>query len=300
MSAEPIATAVADLRAGRRVRNGAGGPAAGAVFDLAIGLVRKPVVVDATTIFTSVLEANRSIALYEDHPCIAPPWDEAAICYVNTFGNVVILHANVRPVFAGARPGTPPWEPAATVDWSRVRWRLDTFVWMGGHSTTTARDVPLTGPVHLFQYAIYDDGEPADLHWAQLRPDVDLDFWTNEQLVLLGTLNFMACRNVELVEPERPRPERRRIARTGVKVHTLNVYPTGKATTGPGGERKGGSPLTSVRGHFAHFGPQYGRKLLFGKYEGKFWIPQHARGDLEVGESKTDYRLRADVEDPSG
>lgn len=36
----------------------------------------------------------------------------------------------------------------------------------------------------------------------------------------------------------------------------------------------------------------HGRGLLFGKLAGRFWIPQHARGDREHGESVADYALQ--------
>lgn len=283
MAAEAIAEVVADLVAHRaRPLDDR------AVYDLAASLVVDPVVVDATTIFESLLQRNDGVAIYEDHPCVAPPWDEAAICYVNTYGNVMVMHANVVPF----DPDHPPWEPAEAVDWHRVRWRLDVFVWLGGRSPE-AGPIPTSGPCHLWQIAIYDTGEPADIHWVQIAPEFPLDHWDISNLVLLGTLNFMACRNVDLVEPSRPRALRRRIERTGITVKTINVFPVGSSTRSPRAQGGGGVPLTPVRGHFAHYGPEYGRKLLFGKLAGKFWIAQHARGDAEVGETRSDYKLRA-------
>jgi hypothetical protein len=54
---------------------------------------------------------------------------------------------------------------------------------------------------------------------------------------------------------------------------------------------KVGVPLTSVVGHFARYGVD-GRGLLFGKYAGRFWIPQHARGKKELGVNVNDYDLK--------
>jgi hypothetical protein len=113
-------------------------------------------------------------------------------------------------------------------------------------------------------------------------------------MVTLAALNFMNCRNVELVEAQLPRAEARRVARLGERVHTINVFPVGRSTrsvrNGVGG---GGIPASPVMGHFAHYGERHGRGKLFGKHEGKFWIPQHARGAKELGESKPRYRLRS-------
>jgi hypothetical protein len=48
------------------------------------------------------------------------------------------------------------------------------------------------------------------------------------------------------------------------------------------------------------YGPAYGKGLLFGKFEGRFWVPQFARGSKEFGETVKDYRLaprRAESDD---
>jgi len=64
---------------------------------------------------------------------------------------------------------------------------------------------------------------------------------------------------------------------TKVEVQAIVVRSPGKRTAG--GMRAvgaGDTPLTSVRGHFAHYGPAYDRGLLFGRLAGKFWIPARA------------------------
>jgi hypothetical protein len=120
------------------------------------------------------------------------------------------------------------------------------------------------------------------------------------QLVVLGDLNFLSCRNVDVAEPVRPRPERRRIARTGTRIHEIIVRPAGSSTRSRGntGIPVGAVPLTSVRGHFAHYGPDYGKGLLFGRHAGRFWIPAHIRGTAEVGEDIHTYRLQPERSSP--
>jgi hypothetical protein len=49
--------------------------------------------------------------------------------------------------------------------------------------------------------------------------------------------------------------------------------------------------LHICRGHFAH----YEDKGLFGKYKGRFWIPQHVRGSIETGAALKDYQVNAPV-----
>lgn len=287
MTAEPIAEVVADLRAGR-IR-----------FPMDRSLARDALlvakaatetVVDATAIYRSLVAKEEPIWLYEDHPCIAPPWDSAAICYVNEHGNVIVMTA-LASEFRNPADWEDGWQPAEPVEWDRVRWIVNTFLWLGGTSPVTG-PFETTGPVHMWRFAIYRDGKPADLRWVHIVPEYPMERWDMAHATLLGSLNFLNCRNVELVEPQRSRGERRRLERTGVTVKTINVFPAGRssrsiATAGAG------TPLTTVRGHFAHYGPEYDRGLLFGKYAGRFWHPQTARGSAELGEHLNDYRLAA-------
>jgi len=259
-------------------------------------------VVDCTKIYHSLVEKDEPVYLYEDHPCITSPWEDAAYTYVNEHGNVIVMHSRTKPYDDKKRPALDalseivrnktdtPWEPAEPVEWDRVKWISNTFIWVGGRSPETG-PLPTSGPVHMWQYAVYEDGTPADLHWVHVFEAYPMEYWDMAQLVILGALNFLNCRNVTIGLPQRPRSERRRIQRTGVSVHEIMVYPTGRSTRSQSGEPIGEMPLASVRGHFAHYGPKYGKGLLFGKLEGRFWIPQYARGDSKWGEHEHSYVL---------
>jgi hypothetical protein len=306
VTTEPVARVVADLRAGRTrtptevLRHGA------SVDTLAKYLAAQDAtVVDATTIYRRLVEQTRPVWLYDDHPCIAPPFQRFDVCYENEHGNVIVmtalakdyrgdpaLLADTQATTEDARPLSQPegWESAEPVDWSRVRWTVDTFCWVGARGA--AGPVATTGPLHLWRFAIYEDGAPADLHWIKLM-DRPMEEWDMAHLVLLGALNFLACRNVVLVEaPGRNRAERRRLGRIGVGVHEIAVLPSGKTRKGivaaPG--EPVGSPLASVRGNFAEYGTN-GKGLLFGKLSGRFWRPGHAVGDPALGERRGNYRL---------
>jgi hypothetical protein len=260
------------------------------------------IVVDCSAIYQDLiaLRAWEGIDVYGDHPSVAMPWPEATFGFANRHGNVIVLQATVAPEVTPW--DLPPDDPAAGVigdgsyeahgtprlrgaadpiPWDQVRWVVDVPVWIGGMSG--GRALPTTGPVHLFQLAIGAQGEPLDVHWVQLDTRPRLRTWDCEMLVLMGSLNFLNCSNVRAIEPERSRGERRRMARTGVTVTTLNVFPTRTLGAGRRAGESVGVPLTSVRGHFAEYGPRYGKGLLFGRVEGRFWIPQHARGDAAVG-----------------
>lgn len=287
MTAEAIAEVVADLRAGR-VRFPMDRSLARDA--LLVAKVATETVVDATAIYRSLVAAERPVYLYEDHPCISPPWDAAAICYVNEHGNVMVMAALASP-FGGREKWEDDWVPDEPIEWDRLRWILNTFLWLGGRSGD-GQPFPTAGPIHMWRFAIYEDGQPADLRWVHLCPELDMKQWDMAHLTLLGSLNFLNCRNVELVDPVRPRGERRRLERIGVTVKTINVFPAGRTSRSASRAEPLGVPLTTVRGHFAHYGPQYGRGLLFGRHAGRFWHPQTSRGTADLGERRHDYALR--------
>jgi hypothetical protein len=299
VTAEPIARVMADVltRSVRHLpdpdRESGQSRRRKPIAEFAMEQVDDPVVVDATAIYDSCLPApGEPYNVYEDYPCILPPWNESAICYVNRHGNVHVMHVTTNSYDDSKRElPDPPWPDGDdhTIDWPRVKYMAHVYLYLGGWGNGHA--VETTGPLTLWSFALYEDGSPADLHWVKLADAFDP---TDDQAplhVVLAALNFLNCRNVAIVEPKRHRAQARRIERTGVHVHTINVFPPGKQTRGRKGEPIGGTPLTPVRGHFAHYGPQYGRGLLFGKHEGRFYIPQHARGNAEDGESAPDYKL---------
>jgi hypothetical protein len=246
-------------------------------------------VVDATSLYRTIQPSDRLIDLYGDHQCIAPPWERAWIGFENRFGNVILTQMwSIEYDTAAAA-----WETDNPVEWDRVH----CLVWIGGRSVNTGRTIPATGPMFIEQYAVYPDGEPADLHWVQIDPRWVEENSQSHLRVNLGVLNFMSCRNIELAVPQRPRPERRRLERTGVRVSEIHVFPAGRSTAGGGRPLDpGGTALHSVRGHFASYGPEYGRGKLFGKYEGRFFRPMHARGSKEHGQVEQSYTLHPDEE----
>lgn len=307
MSAEAIARVVADLRAGRVQPASHLDERYLQVMHQALQLVDDPVVVDAQKLYEQQATKDE-VYLYEDHPCIAPPWDEAVIAYVNQHGNVYAMFSHVVEYDATETPWTdverigtrsnelsvPRGVELHPLDWDQVKWVCSTFVYIGGSSQ--GNPMATHGPVHWWSYAIAADGTPLDIHWVQVLPDVDMDVWNMANLVVLGTLNFMNCRNIELVEPTRSRHERRRIERAGVTVNELRVFPVGKTARrkSAGEPLFADTPLSPVRGHFACYGPEYGRGLLFGKHAGRFWIPQHVRGAAEHGEIRHEYILETE------
>lgn len=304
MTAEQIAEVIADIRAGR-VNHPAAFDEIGvrsSLLFLKQAQMLQPVV-DCTAVYDAYLKNDKGVALYDDHPSIVPPWENAFLCYTNQFGNVHALQV-LRVEWDGSTPTRENWLTENAVDWARVRWVAETSIWIGGRSGD-GRYLPTSGPCHLLRHAIHDDGSLADINWVALMHrrgvlgeahaigDPNMDVWDTATVMVGATLNFLNASNVDVAEPSRPRPERRRLARTGVQVQTIVVRPPGKhraksATARPIGVDE--ALLSPVRGHWAHYGEKYNRGRLFGRYEGKFWVSGHVRGAGE-GEPK-DYVLK--------
>jgi hypothetical protein len=293
--AEEIAAVVADLRAGRfAVAN----PRLSAdIIEAVTDRLSMPQpVVDATGIYRGLLDRAESagINIYEDFPQVLSPWEQVMVCYVNVHGNVYVLQTLRRDWQPGYR-----WKTVnGDVEWDRVRWVVEATVWVGG--LAGGRPIPTSGPMLLMQHAVYDDGGPADLHWQQLtvgkhRPEV----WEMPTAVLNAAFNFVSCSNVEIAEPVRPRPVRRRLDRFQVGVQTIVVRPPGKRTRHADSLGVRLRPVdeldraVTVRGGFKEYGPKYGKGLLFGRHETRIWVQQHIRGGRAGDEPPPrDYLLR--------
>ncbi len=306
-TAEPIAEVVADIRAGRVWHPAAlDEPGLNTSLRLLARAQLPQPVVDCTAIFREC-QRRDEIDLYEDHPQVTPPWEDALLCYVNTHGNVLALQVH-RDEWDGQTPAKEWWFTENQVDWSRVRWIAEAAIWAGG--TSHGRPLTTAGPCHMFRHAILEDGSPADINWVALMErkgeqvaahrTVPTDgmgeaTWEAPLITVGASLNFLNATNVDVAEPTRPRPERRRLARTGVTVQTIVVRPPGRRHAKTGAARpidSSESVLSPVRGHWARYGPAYERGLLFGKYAGKFWIAGHIRGAAEVEPAPRDYVLK--------
>jgi hypothetical protein len=121
-----------------------------------------------------------------------------------------------------------------------------------------------------------------------------------------AALGLMNCSNIELDTRDLDANTGRRMAQRfgerpeasgGYRFHTISIRPMRKGHRRNGesamGAKTGLLALHLVRGHFARYGPQFNRGLLFGKYPGEFWIQPHARGDEANGIVGKDYALAA-------
>ena len=113
---------------------------------------------------------------------------------------------------------------------------------------------------------------------------------------VLVAISLMHCKNIELVSKPITRAMKRRVQRTGIpmvieKVLVIEPFKR-KVINEITGEHTGLTlALHICRGHFREYSKE---KPLFGKYPGKYWIPQHARGNKESGEINKEYKVKID------
>jgi len=296
VSAESIAKVVSDLRSGRvelseKARNTflPDRPEID-VEDRLDGL--RQLDIDRSK-FSVVIDAQRFYEQLTSQPTdvyahnMMPVWENALVAYENEYGNVNLASVVMYPRDPSHTADT--WETLNPVEWSEVVYIYFVGAYAGGRA---GGGIPVRtqGPMFLWRIAVYGDGQIADINWQNVLAFDDSELFNNLILSVLKSYDLGNCVNVELAEPVRPRAERRRVERFGIRVSEIHVRSISKSYRSQKGPALNpGVPLTSVRGHHASYGPKYGRKLLFGKYEGRFWIPQHARGSEMLGVSDQEY-----------
>ena len=221
---------------------------------------------------------------------VAPPWPAAIVAYDldDTTGLIAMQAREITDpseISEGSMWDTDEDEYGnkVTVDWSRVRWIINASLFTDESKLfAPGLGISLFGPAAMWRLAVYEDGQGAYI-WTKTTAGPDRGSYAFDLMVLLHTLNICNAANVYLDVPKRSRPMAKRIARTGVRVTEIHIRPSKASGSAKGAVVTPGVPLTTVRGHFAEYGPKYGKGLLFGRIEGRFWIPHYVRGDEAYG-----------------
>lgn len=264
-------------------------------------IIARAAVVHITAIYDAWMAEDTPIDLYADSVC-RPPLLDAIYGWENQHGNVIVaVTLSIDRERVNGDWSSLTWEPgpetAHSIDWSLVEWVTSFGFYLGGRDGD-ARPFPATGPVAMVMAAVNADGTVQDFHWVLAHEQVPMDLIGLDVAIVARAITFLNCRNVIVCEPTgRSRPERRRIERTGVTVNEIHVTPIGQTHKGrprqPPIPLTASGPLSMVRGHVARYGPKWGRGLLFGKYEGEYWISQHHRGSADAGEIEHEYVTEA-------
>lgn len=160
-------------------------------------------------------------------------------------------------------------------------------------------------PFTCVSYNVNPDGQLGDRWDIYSMPGVvshemtQEDFARNVFSPFMAVHTLMHCKNISLAEHAMGAEANRRMAKRfgdrdgGYRFHTLRIQQAcGRSRSAFGGETDV-MPLHVCRGHYAKYGPEYGRGLLFGKYAGRFWVETHARGNEKNGVVDKDYAVKA-------
>jgi hypothetical protein len=182
-------------------------------------------VIDATQMYHQIMDDNKEIDLYYDHRMM-PIWPRALVAYKNEHGNIMVSEISLMD-------DVRPYETINPVDWDRVKWQFMILLWAGGRSGE-GHYIRTTGPLHMWTVCVYEEGEIADIKWGAMVMDGEFamgpeERWMNAMLVNLRTYTLAGCSNVELVEPQRPKPQRKRISRTGMTIKEIVIKATSKS-----------------------------------------------------------------------
>lgn len=170
------------------------------------------------------------------------------------------------------------------------------------------------GPLCVWQVALDEAGYVLDEFYTTtttLESEMSFERFRDSmrEILLMGAwaLAFLNCTNGELETPTIPaKVERKRRAKLGGKppIRYSMIKVRGMGRGGGGGEHGAGEDRGEhiVRGHFSHYGNccpgnHEPRGKLFGKLEGRYWMPQHLRGDRALGVVQSDYEI--DMTEPS-
>ena len=184
-----------------------------------------------------------------------------------------------------------------------ARWDMLVTLWVEQEAGKVA------GPYGQWRMSIDECGRvvgdvnfhaPADTPYGRVLVNHVISSYNALLFPCMLALSFMHARNVRVVEnrPDLKTVKRAQRAKTlpPRAFRTLVIDPV-KETLRRAGAEQGKTGLKRAlhecRGHFAQYGPEYGRGRLFGKYSGLFWIPAHERGGTpDDRRADHDYRVK--------
>lgn len=265
--------------------------------------------------------------IVEDLPCLRPPWNSFWIEYPSTSGGerrgVLCYDAYDLATQEAEEPDSNNMidgliEAAIKDAEKNGHHRLEVKACLGLAVHIGERDRTI-GPVALMTYALNHSGRAIGNRWVlhpKLRDGLgkmkDPGMWALAAAApALQTIAFLHCKNAVM---ETSRPEvavsRKWQKRTG---NPLTTYQTVRLDLPRKSSRSTGRKGTGIEqglhivaGHFAHYGdccPEEHevKGKLFGKHEGIYWIPGHARGSTERGPVLHDFEVKPiKVDAPNG
>lgn len=150
-----------------------------------------------------------------------------------------------------------------------------------------------TGEADIMMYEPPDSG---GLVGAEEMKNLQLSYMSGTTWMLFDFLQKLECKNVKVVHRKVMVKKRvlnksshapTVICKTLVVKHPKKgvVWDSAVTYAGEGAKIR----FHSVRGHFNTYGGDSGNGLLFGKHSGRYWWPQHFRGNAKHGVVAKDY-----------
>lgn len=114
-------------------------------------------------------------------------------------------------------------------------------------------------------------------------PNEDAYFQQCVLYPITRTLQLLNASNVGLYKVDHDRATRKHLKRikapeAATTYHVLVLKDAQPRSPKDEIQNPGIMPLHVAKGHWSHYGPRYGKGLLFGKIEGKFWVPEAEKG----------------------
>lgn len=266
------------------------------------GRVQFGEIVDVNAIYHDWKTGNHPDFLPYSDTMMAPPYDEATYCAYQPEGSGYVWmmgassYTREHPAWDTFRwsrhdSAYESWERSnraallgePDVDWDQVKWITATALYLAFDGAPG-----VIGPVASWRVAIDEHGTPVDIHETRsVIARQDEGTYDNQMTVWMKATTWLNCRNIELVEPTRPWAQQKRLNRIGAgPIKEIHIRPVGRTVQRGKTVAVGdtATPLHTVRGHMATYGMD-GRGKLFGRLTGRYWIPAHARGSAEHGES---------------
>jgi hypothetical protein len=183
--------------------------------------------------------------------------------------------------------------------WLYVRRRASKSVAEVGHFVFPITNQGLIVPAEDGQILIMSrTSDLADFGTQEQRDGVANVFVYDIIYPSLLALSFMHCKNVRTTIEEPPtklsRIHKKATGRPLLRYHVLQIDHMKAALkkTGKGGTMGLAQALHICRGYFSSYGQDGNTGLLFGKFKGRFWIPDHVRGNAKRGIVLKDYEVK--------
>lgn len=233
---------------------------------------------------------QRESKIYEDWPCLMLPLPLMWMEY-RRGDRRTPSHVGALLMQADDRLDKVKWEFPDTLEKAKHSLEVTAYFMQEG---------TVVGPVAIWDVALDERGAPVEFAFKHMPVEgQDEHFMLMKLSAFFQALAFMHCKNMNMAREEAPeklsKKWQKKTGKPLTQWNTLTIEPLKETLARESGRTSvtGIKPSIHIaRGHFAEYGDEFGKGKLFGKYEGRFWIPSHVRGNKEEGIVLHDYEVK--------